>query len=469
MKRMSLFLLAGGLLAWAAIAVIVTLGSLDSSLFSVPLAVLPTPTTRAVAVRPTLPPLPQRATSTAVPATNPDPTLTQPVMPTRTPTMTAASTASPSPVTAQASEPPSPAPVITATVVPTDTTAPTSDPARAALTPQFDQAPAAAPSATARCEAPQGWVAYTVTNGDTLFGFQLGSKNSVTVDQIMKANCLPTKLLSLGQTIFLPPGAGQNAPKVDDGPSGGPLLPAGLTRKANCPCTLNIRAGWRREQIAAAIDAIPVGFTGRDFLAVTNPNVNVDGFGFLTRKPAAVSLEGFLYPGSYPLQNETTAQALRDMMLKAFGAAIPEGLRNDAAARGLTFYEAIVLASIVQRESYAPVEQVRIASVMYNRMAAGKALSSTVTVQYAIGRAGAWWPRVTGADLKNRSRYNTYIWLGLTPSPISNPDFNAINATIHPADTNYQYFNTSCDGPGNFYTATYEEFEAKLKECGVLK
>jgi UPF0755 protein len=107
--------------------------------------------------------------------------------------------------------------------------------------------------------------------------------------------------------------------------------------------------------------------------------------------------------------------------------------------------------------------------VMYNRMAAGKALSVTVTVQYAIGRPGAWWPKVTGADLKNRSKYNTYIWLGLPPTPIGSPNFDAINSTLNPAQTSYQYFSASCDGPGNFYTETYAEFEAKLRACGQIK
>jgi UPF0755 protein len=326
-----------------------------------------------------------------------------------------------------------------------------------------------APTNATGCTPPVGWVAYTVTNGDTLFGFQLGSDNKVSVEQIMQANCMNSKFLALGQVVYLPPGVGANAPKIDDGPNGGPSLPAGLSRTANCPCYLSIREGWRREQIAAALDTIPVGFTGRDFLAVTNAGVAVSGFGFLSSKPSSASLEGFLYPGRYTIQNDTTAQGFRDMLLSAFDRAIPEGLRNDAAAHNMSFYEAVILASIVQRESYSPIEQVKVASVMYNRMAAGKALASTVTVQYAVGRAGAWWPKVTGTDLKNRSKYNTYIWLGLPPTPISNPNFDAINSTIHPAQTNYQYFNGSCDGPGNFYTATYEEFEAKLRACGVIK
>lgn len=315
------------------------------------------------------------------------------------------------------------------------------------------------------CTPPSDWVAYSVTAGDTLFGFVLGSQGRLTVEQIAQGNCLTSKVLTLGQVIYLPPGVAQNSPKIDDG-SGGTLLPAGLSRHAKCPCTITVHSGWRLEQIAAEIDTVPVGFTGRDFLAVTSGSAPVDGFSFLSDKPSGASLNGFIFPGTYTLDNSTTAMDFRNQALRAFDAAMPAQWRVDATKHGLTFYQTIALASIVQRESYASVEQVKIASVEYNRMAAGKALASTPTVQYAVGRPGAWWPRVTGTDLANRSRYNTYIWLGVTPTPISNPDASAIQATIYPANTNYQYFAGNCDAPGNMYAVTWDEFDAMLKHCG---
>lgn len=440
MRKFGIFIVIGGLLFWVIIAAFAILE------IAQPGEVTPTP-----------PRISLLATRfpTATPSDIP-----------QTPTPVPTATKMISTPMVQLTEPPYTAtPIQTATAIPItavpNTEIPQNTPVPASVT--------AAPTNATGCTTPAGWVPYTVTSGDTLFGFQLGSENKVTVAQIMQGNCMKSNFLALGQVVYLPPGAGANAPKVDDGPSGGPSLPAGASRKANCPCTLSIREGWRREQIAAALDTIPVGFSGADFLAVTNAGVAVNGFGFLSSKPASASLEGFLYPGRYTLQNDTSAQGFRDMLLSAFDRAIPEGLRNDAAARGMSFYDAVILASVVQRESYSPIEQVKVASVMYNRMAAGKALSSTVTVQYAIGRPGAWWPKVTGTDLKNRSKYNTYIWLGLPPAPISNPNFDAINSTIHPAQTNYQYFNGSCDGPGNFYTETYAEFEAKLRACGVIK
>jgi cell division protein YceG involved in septum cleavage/LysM repeat protein len=444
MRKFGIVIVVGGLALWAVIGALVVLDIAQPELI--------TPTPARVMLQATRFPT---ATPTNIPATStPFPTATRVIT---------------TPIVEVTAKP------ATETPIPTTTDAPTVIPSTAISVADTSTAiPPAASSTTpitngTGCTPPAGWVAYTVTSGDTLFGFQLGSENAVSVDQIMQANCMKSKMLALGQVVYLPPGVGAKSPKVDDAPIAGTSLPEGFTRKANCPCTISIREGWRREQIAAAVDAIPVGFTGRDFLAVTNPGVAVGGFGFLSSKPASASLEGFLYPGSYTLQNDTTAQGFRDMLLRAFDSAIPEGLRASAGARNLSFYEAVILASIVQRESYAPVEQVKVASVMYNRMAAGKALSVTVTVQYAIGRPGAWWPKVTGADLKNRSKYNTYIWLGLPPTPIGSPNFDAINSTLNPAQTSYQYFSASCDGPGNFYTETYAEFEAKLRACGQIK
>jgi hypothetical protein len=319
---------------------------------------------------------------------------------------------------------------------------------------------------TPGCVPPAGWSAYHVIDGDTLFGFQLGSGGTITVDAIMKANCLTGKILTLGQLIYLPPGVGQKAPKLDDSggaAGGGTPLPVGLTRTAHCPCTAVIHLGLRREQVAALIDNLPVGFTGGDFLAVTGPNAPTAGFSFLADKPAGASLEGFLFPGSYTVQNTTSALDFRNQLLSAFDAAIPTQWRNDVGAHGLNLYQAVTFASIVQRESRDPVDQTNVASTMYNLIAAGKGLGATPTVQYIFGHPGAWWPNVGAAELASTSRYNTYHYLGLPPTPIDSPDQNAIRATIYPAQTNYLYF-AGCNGV-NVYAATYDQFVQQIKSC----
>lgn len=317
--------------------------------------------------------------------------------------------------------------------------------------------PTAAPT-QAECLPPPGWTAYQVQPGDTLFGFQLGAEGKVDVQTIMAGNCLTSKLLTVGQVIFLPKGAGEAAPKLDD-LSGEPDV---QSRPSACPCTITIRPGQRLEQIAANIDKLPAGFTGRDFLTATGPTAHVSGYWFLADKPSGKSLEGFMFPGTYTIERDMTAAGFRDMLLNAFGANVGPALAGAAAGRGMTFWQAVNLASIIQRESYDANEQKMVSSVMHNRMAAGKGIASSVTLQYAFGAPGAWWPNVFKLNFNTDSPYNTNRYKGLPPTPISSPGLSAILAAVYPAQTDYQYFNTKCGGGGNFYARTFEEFKQGL-------
>jgi LysM repeat protein len=425
--------LALGVCAWLVVSGVIVI---DSLIVAPTPTVPPTLTTRRVAVF-----------STAVP------------------TVTSASTSVPSVPSAT-----------TAATLPTlppedpDATDPSTEPTAAAyVLPTLAGTQAASAGA---CQPPEGWVAYSVQPGDTLFGFELGSGGQTNVAAIMAANCLTSKLIAIGQTIYLPPGVAENSPKIDDGPiapgggqDGGAALPAGPSRAANCPCTVVVRAGWRLEQIAAAIDKTPVGFSGRDFLATVAPGTPVPDLAFLHSRPAGKSLEGFMFPGTYTLDNGTSAVQFRDMLLNAFAANVTAQMQADSAARGLTFWQVIVLASVVQRESYTLSEQKLIASVFYNRLAANKGIAATVTLQYALGQPGNWWPRIVGNTINTKSPYNTNIYPGLPPTPIASPGLDAILATVYPAQTDYQFFSAKCGGGGNFYTRTFEEFEQGLK-CG---
>ncbi|MEP7285739.1 MAG: endolytic transglycosylase MltG [Chloroflexota bacterium] len=328
--------------------------------------------------------------------------------------------------------------------------------------------PTATTANSQTCTTPAGWIAYTIESGDTLFGFVLGSKNTLSVEAIMVGNCLKSRTLIIGQAIFLPPGVADLSPKIDDS-SADPTsaangnLPAGSSRVAHCPCTIEVRPGWRIEQIAVAVDKTAVGFTGADFWASVVPGAATPALGILSSRPSGKSLEGYMLPGSYSLANDTSAVQFRDMMLNAFAASVSAQVQADAAAHGLTFWQALVLASIIQRESAAPKEQKLIASVFHNRLAANNGLAATVTLQYALGSPSNWWPRVSSTKLD--SPYNTHLYPGLPPSPIASPGLDAILAAVYPAQTDYRYFAGKCGGGGNFYATTFAEFQQGLK-CG---
>lgn len=309
------------------------------------------------------------------------------------------------------------------------------------------------------CLIPEGWVAYTIQQGDTLFAFQLGANRaglSTTVDEIMLANCSDTTLLQVGQVIYLPAGAADNAPSSEPA---APALPAGVSRTASCPCILTIQPGWRIEQIADEINRQPVAFSGADFLAMAGHGSTLPARDYLAGVPSGAGLEGFMLPGSYTLQNDTTASGFRDMVLDAFGV---NAAGIVSAAQGMTAYEAVILASIIQRESGDPNEQRLVSSVFHNRRATGRAFSASVTVQYIFGRSGDWWPRLQSGQTDTDSPYNTYIYAGFPPTPISNPSLSALQAAVSPAQTDYLYFTGNCWGTGNAYAATYEQHVANV-------
>jgi UPF0755 protein len=130
--------------------------------------------------------------------------------------------------------------------------------------------------------------------------------------------------------------------------------------------------------------------------------------------------------------------------------------------QGLSLFDAVTLASIVEREAVLDEEKPLIASVFLNRLAAGIPLESDPTAQYAAGydeARGGWWPTpVSLNDLEIDSPYNTYRYPGLPPGPISNPSTESLKAVAFPAQTPYYYFRASCDGSGkHVFAETYEQ------------
>lgn len=354
----------------------------------------------------------------------------------------------PTPFPTETPPPPTPTPTLTIT------TAPTLIPPTAVAQDII--------STIEECRPPEGWQAYQVIEGDTLFAFQLGAgraSNPATVDEILAANCLSTTFLQVGQILWLPPGAAENAPSSDPIAPG---YPAGAPRTPNCPCTITIRAGWRLGQIADEVNRTAVSFSGADFLAEAR---TVPPYDFLAGVPAPAGLEGFMLPGTYNLQNTTTAAEFRDMVLDAFAANI-SGLITNASNQGISPYQAVVLASIVQKEAGDPHEQTLVASVFYNRLRAGKAFGASVTLMYALGGPGDWWPRLPQGASGSDSPYNTFRFVGFPPTAISSPNVSAFQAVINPAQTNYFYFTGNCNGPGNLYAETYEQHLENVRQCG---
>jgi UPF0755 protein len=223
--------------------------------------------------------------------------------------------------------------------------------------------------------------------------------------------------------------------------------------------TFTVLPGWRMEEIADSLPTSGLDFTPDAFLAVANaPGIKLDII------PAGASVEGFLYPETYILSRTTTVDQFISTLLKSFSAHLTADSLLAYANNGLTPYQAVTLASIIQREAMVDDEMPVIASVLFNRLVIGMNLQTDPTVQYAIGfnpTQGTWWTNpISSEEMLIESPYNTYLNSGLPPGPISNPGLAALEAVANPAQTTYYYFQARCDGSGlHNFSETYEQHE----------
>lgn len=242
------------------------------------------------------------------------------------------------------------------------------------------------------------------------------------------------------------------------------LSPVGIAQYMQDPRSHEIRfailPGWRLEEIAASLPSSGLAITPEEFLALSR---NADVSSLDGRLPAGLpSLEGYLLPGEYAVIRGTTTPELLQEVLGSFFEIVTPDLTQAYGNQGLNLEQAVILASMVEREAILDEEMPLIASVFLNRLAAGMRLESDPTVQYALGynTAGASWWKVPldGNDLAVDSLYNTYLYGGLPPAPICNPGPEALQAIAHPEDTDYYFFRAACDGSGRHnFSKTYEE------------
>jgi UPF0755 protein len=179
------------------------------------------------------------------------------------------------------------------------------------------------------------------------------------------------------------------------------------------------------------------------------------------------SLEGYLFPDTYffPRHGTDREQTIINMLLTEFGQKLTPERRQTIAASGYTLHQVLTIASIVEREAQVPEERARIAGVFYNRLQAGIMLQADPTTQYALGRAGNWWPVLRLDPQTVDSPYNTYVISGLPPGPICSPGLAAIDAAITPEQNDYLFF-VACGGGSHAFAQTNDEHERNRVRCG---
>lgn len=220
------------------------------------------------------------------------------------------------------------------------------------------------------------------------------------------------------------------------------------------PATLIIPEGRRATQVYTSVDralALPPGTTRK-----------AAGTASLELPPAARgNPEGYLFPATYPVRSATTPAGLLGYMVdianQRFGA---DRISAGARRNGVTVYQTVTIASIVQAEADTPSDMGKVARVVLNRLARDMPLQMDSTLNYALNRSTL---DTTDAETRIGSPYNTYAHKGLPPTPIGNPGEQAMDAAITPTRGSWLYFVTVAPGDTRF-AATYAEQQRNVRE-----
>ena len=251
-----------------------------------------------------------------------------------------------------------------------------------------------------------------------------------------------------------------------------PALAQQLTDANANEITLRFLEGWRIEEMATYLaTTTPAQIDADRFLGLAQRRIphSFENGAFLAELPAGASLEGYLFPDTYRVPLDATAEDLLELMLANFDERVAP-LRPGFSAQGLSLHEAVTLASIVERETPLAEERPLVAGVFLNRLALPMRLQADPTVQYALGYAPAastWWKSPLSAeDLQIDSPYNTYLVEGLPPGPIANPGLASLQAVAQPQPSDFIYFVADCGQPGaHTFAVTYEEHLQNVERC----
>jgi UPF0755 protein len=228
---------------------------------------------------------------------------------------------------------------------------------------------------------------------------------------------------------------------------------AGTTEGVDVRVT--IPEGFTLKQMGESLAAKSL-VTEEDWAVATGMNSPLETHEFVVaaQKPADVDLEGYLFPDTYRFSADMGAEGIAEIMLDNMAERVNDLGRPQGDAAGMTLHEVLTLASIVEREVRQPDTMKNVADIFLKRLEIGMALQADSTVNYITGGDD---PSISLDDRDNTdSPYNTYLYPGLPPGPISAPSQNALDSVIDPIENNYFYFLTTDDGEIH-YAETHEE------------
>lgn len=293
-------------------------------------------------------------------------------------------------------------------------------------------------------------VEITVVEGE---GPRSVAKTLLDAGLIANANEFSDRMAALGDSVQLQPGVYTlvGGMSVDE-----------MIAQLRVPIaseTFTVPEGSTIAQVADIVDEATAGrIKAEEFRsAASKASAYANDYDFL-KEAGDASLEGFLFPKSYPISDESTADSIIRAMLDQFRTETAGLDYSYAESQGLSHYDVVKLASIIERETdekYRPT----VSSVFYNRMAWGMALESDATLAYVLGR------EPTPEELEGDDPYNTYRNAGLPPTPICSPSLECLQAACSPETTDYLFFYIAPNADGvveHYFASTYDQHEANI-------
>lgn len=232
------------------------------------------------------------------------------------------------------------------------------------------------------------------------------------------------------------------------------VLRALVTGGAQVAAWVTIPEGFTAAQIAQRLQESGVGPAPGFMREFMRERLVVDG-------TQTANLEGFLFPSTYLVPLGASPEQAAALMTAEFLKQLPADAPARARALGVTVPQAVTVASLVEREAKSEVDRPRIAEVIYNRLRLVMPLQIDASIEYALPQHKS---RLSFADLKIESPYNTYLHPGLPPTPIANPGRPSLDAALHPSKGDDLYY-VYCGNGRHVFAKTLAEHQANVARC----
>lgn len=215
---------------------------------------------------------------------------------------------------------------------------------------------------------------------------------------------------------------------------------------------ITIIEGWDTKDIAEYLESKKL-YSGEDFLNMVKKDWSQD-FEFLKDKPKNLNLEGYIFPDTYYVAENSTAEEFIRISLSNFNKKLSYDLKQEITKQKKSIFEIITMASMLEKEVESPEDKKIVSGILWKRIKEGIPLQVDATVNYVTGKNDV---KVSIKDANIDSFYNTYKYYGLPLGPISNPGIESILAAIYPQESPYWYYLSADHNGQTIFSQTLEE------------